>query len=581
MLSSTATPYYYGIWRDKVLAGEIPVNREILMEMSRINALIADERYYYDRSKVEAFIRFCECELTLVDGTDFHMLETFKLWGEQVYGWYYFKDLEVYDPDLNDGLGGYTLKRRKMRLTKKQFLIISRGGGKTLYDTCIQAYHLVCDGATTDQVTVAPTMRQGEEVLGPFRTAIARARGPMFKFMTSGSLQNTTGSRAKRMKLAPTKKGIENFVTNSTLRILPLSIDRLQGFRSKIATFDEWLSGDLREDPIAAIEQSASKLDDYLIVATSSEGTVRNGSGDDIKMEIMKILKGEYNAPHVSIWYYKLDSIEEVGMPEMWLKANPNLGKTVRWEVYHEDVTRAENNPAARNDILAKRFNLPMEGFTYFFTYEETICHDECNFCGMECALGADLSRGDDFCSFTFFFPLSSHGMYGVKTINYITERTLAMLPLSLRAKYEEFIQEKSLAIMPGAVLDMMGVYDDLEMYIDAMHYDVTAFGYDPYNATEFVERWEREHGGFGIEIVRQGARTESVPLGELKKFAQGRALLFDQKIMMFAMGNSITIEDTNGNRKLMKKHHDMKIDPVAALMDAYVAYKRNVQSFG
>lgn len=579
MLSNIATPYYYGQFREKVQNGEIPVNREILMEMNRIESLIEDPRFYYDRSKVEGFIHFCEKELTLVDGSDFVMLDTFKLWAEQLYGWYFFRDLEVYSPEANNGLGGYVIKRLRLRLTKKQFLVIARGGGKTLYDTCVHAFHLTADTSTTDQVTIAPTMRQSEEVLTPLKTAIARARGPLFGMLTEGSIQNTTGSKAKRQKLAPTKKGVENFMTNSALRIVPLSIDKIQGLRCKIATFDEWLSGDLREDPIAALEQSCSKQDDYIIIATSSEGTIRNGCGDDIKMELMSILKGDYYAPHVSIWYYKLDSIEEVGMPEMWLKANPNLGKTVRWEVYQDDVTRAENNPAARNDILAKRFNLPLEGFTYFFTYAETLVHPPVAFWGMSCAMGVDLSRGDDFCSFTFLFPLGG-GQFGVKTRNYITERTLAMLPLTLRLKYEEFIQEGTLVIRPGAVLDMIDVYEELDRFIDLARYDVSALGYDPYNAKDFIERWETEHGTFGIEKVIQGAKTESVPLGELKKFAQDRALIFDEQMMMFSLGNAITIEDTNGNRKLLKKHNDQKIDPVAALMDAYVAYKANQDSF-
>lgn len=579
MLSNTAIPYYYGIFRERVQNGDIPVCREILMEMARIDQLIEDPRFYYDRSRVEGFISFCENELTLVDGSDFVMLDSFKLWAEQLYGWYFFRDLEVYSPEANDGLGGYVLKRKRLRLTKKQYLIIARGGGKTLYDTCVHAFHLTVDPSTTDQVAIAPTMRQSEEVLFPFKTAIAKARGPLFGVLTEGSIQNTTGSKAKRQKLCSTKKGIENFMTNSILRIVPLSIDKIQGLRCKIGTFDEWLSGDLREDPIAALEQSCSKLDDYIILCTSSEGTIRNGCGDDIKMELMKILKGEYYAPHVSIWYYKLDSIEEVGMPETWLKANPNLGKTVRWEVYHDDVTRAENNPAARNDILAKRFNLPLEGFTYFFTYQETLVHPPVDFWGMSCCIGADLSRGDDFCSFTFLFPLGD-GRFGVKTRNYITERTLARLPLSLRLKYEDFIQEGSLIIREGAVLDMIDVYEDLTRFIELARYDVLAFGYDPYNAKDFVARWEMEHGSFGIEKVIQGAKTESVPLGELKKFAFDRALIFDEKLMMFSMGNAITIEDTNGNRKLLKKHNDQKIDPVAALMDAYVAYKSNQDAF-
>lgn len=579
MLSNTATPYYYGLFREEVRTGQRRVNQFVLMEMTRIEALIDDPQYYYDRSKVEGFIRFCESELTLTDGSDFHMLDSFKVWGEQVFGWYFFKDVEVYSPEANGGLGGYVLRRKRCRLTKKQFLVIGRGAGKTLYETCIHAYGLIVDTTTTDQVTVAPTVRQAEEVLGPLKTAITRSRGPLFDFLTEGSIQNTTGARANRPKLCPTKKGIENAVTNSVLRIVPMTIDKLQGLRTKYVTMDEWLSGELRENPIAAIEQGCSKMDDYLIVATSSEGTIRNGCGDDIKMELMSILKGDYVAPQVSIWYYRLDSIQEVGMPEMWEKANPNLGKTVRYEAYQDDVTRAENAPAARNDILAKRFNLPMEGYTYFFAYQDTVCHDHCEFWGMECAMGADLSRGDDFCSFTFLFPLS-FGVFGVKSRSYISERTLYMLPLSLRVKYEEFIAEGSLVIMKGTVLDMIEVYNDLDAFLDMSKYDVTAFGYDPYNAKSFVERWEMEHGSFGIEKVIQGARTESVPLGELKKYAEDRALIFDQKAMMFALGNAITLEDTNGNRKLLKKHADQKIDPVAALLDAYVAYKANQDSF-
>lgn len=575
MLSNTAVPKYYAAWREKVLAGEIPVCHEIEMEMNRIDALIADLNFYYDESKVEGWIEFCETEMTLTDGSDLHLLETFKLWGEQLWGWYYFQDLSIFDPEV----GSYVTKRLKRRLTKKQYLIVARGAAKTLYESCIQEFVHVCDTSTTDQVTVAPVTRQAEEVLSPIKTAIARARGPVFQFLTEGSIQNTTGSRAKRQKLFSSKKGIENTLTNSIIRIVPMTIDKMQGLRSKVVTIDEWLSGDVREDVVSAAEQGCSKLDDYIIVATSSEGTVRNGPGDDIKLELVKILKGEYYAPHVSIWYYKLDSIEEVGKPEMWLKANPNLGKIVKYETYHADVLRAENNPAARNDILAKRFNLPLEGYTYFFSYADTIPHPFHVYWGLPCSMGADLSRGDDFCAFAFLFPLPD-GRFGVKCRNYITERTLYMLPLTLRERYEEFIKEGSLIIMQGTVLDMIDVYDDLDQFIDHCRYDVLAFGYDPYNAKAFMEKWALEHGGFGIEKVIQGARTESVPLGELKKFAEDRTLLFDEKAMSFAMGNAITIEDTNGNRKLCKRHNEQKIDPVAALMDAYVAYKLNQESF-
>lgn len=579
MLSNTAVPIYYGMFRDAVWSGELPVNREIEMEMNRIDRLIADPNYYYDSNAINGYIEFCNNELTLTDGSDFFMLDTFKLWAEQVFGWYYFIDRSVYDPSANGGQGGYVTKRVKQRLTKKQFLIIARGGAKTIYCSTIHGYYLVVDQSTTHQVTTAPTMIQAEEVLSPIKTAIARSRGPVFSFLTEGSLQNTTGSKAKRQKLSPTKRGIENFLTNSLLQIRPMTIDKLQSLRTKIVTIDEWLSGDIREDVIGAVEQGCSKLDDYLIICTSSEGTVRNGPGDDIKIELLKILKGEYYAPHVSIWYYKLDSIDEVGRPEMWIKANPNLGKTVRYEVYHDDVVRAENAPSARNDILAKRFNLPMEGFTYFFTYEETKPHPPHVFWGMPCSLGIDLSRGDDFCAFTFLFPLSD-GYFGIKCRNYITERTLYMLPLSMRLKYNEFINEGSLIIMSGPVLDMLEVYEDLDAFIDHCRYDVSAVGYDPYNAKDFMARWETEHGSFGVEKVIQGARTESVPLGELKKYASDRALIFDEQAMVFAMGNAITIEDTNGNRKLLKKHNEQKIDPVAALMDAYVAYKINRDSF-
>lgn len=580
MLSNTATPIYYGQFRDAVWAGEIPVNKEIEMQMNRIDQRIADPRYYYDSNAINGYVKFCENELTLTDGSDFFLLPTFKLWAEDALSWFYFVDRSVYDPTAYDGQGGYVTKRVKQRLTKKQFLILGRGGAKTMYDESLHAYYLNVDTTTTDQIVTAPTMRQAEEILMPLKTAIARSRGPLFQFLTEGSIQNTTGPKSRRQKLCSTKKGVENFITNSIIRVLPMSIESLQGLRPKIATVDEWLSCDINEDVIGAIEQGCSKMDDYLIVATSSEGTVRNGPGDDIKMELMSILKGDYIADHVSIWYYKLDSIDEVGKPEMWIKANPNLGRTVRYEVYQDDVTRMENAPASRNDILAKRFGIPMEGYTYFFTYEETLPHPYRTFWGMPCAMGADLSRGDDFCAFTFLFPLPD-SLFGVKTRNYITERTLHMLPLTMRLKYEDFIKEGSLIIMPGTVLDMVMVYDDLTSFLDTAQYDVVAFGYDPYNAKDFVERWVVEHGQFGIEKVIQGARTESVPLGELKKFAHDRALLFDEAVMTFAMGNAITIEDTNGNRKLLKKHADQKIDPVSALMDAYVAYKLNRDSFG
>lgn len=579
MLSNTATPIYYGQFRDAVWAGEIPINKEIEMQMNRIDQLIADPHYYYDSNAINGYVKFCENELTLTDGSDFFLLPTFKLWAEDALSWFYFVDRSVYDPEAYDGEGGYVTKRVKQRLVKKQYLILGRGGAKTVYSESLHAHFLTVDRTTTDQIVVAPTMRQAEEVLAPLKTAIARARGPLFQFLTEGSIQNTTGPKSHRQKLVPTKKGIENFLTNSIMRVLPMSIEALQGLRPKIATVDEWLSCDINEDVIGAIEQGCSKMDDYLIIATSSEGTVRNGPGDDIKMELMSILKGDYYAPHVSIWYYKLDSIDEVGQPEMWIKANPNLGKTVRYEVYHDDVLRMENAPAARNDILAKRFGIPMEGYTYFFTYEETLPHPPHVFWGLPCAMGADLSRGDDFCAFTFLFPLAD-AHFGVKTRNYITERTLHMLPLAMRAKYEDFIREGSLIIMPGTVLDMVEVYEDLDRFLEESQYDVCAFGYDPYNARDFVERWITEHGQFGVEKVIQGSKTESVPLGELKKYAHDRALIFDEAAMTFAMGNAITIEDTNGNRKLMKKHADQKIDPVSALMDAYVAYKLNRDSF-
>lgn len=578
-LSNRAVPKYYGEFRDAVDRGDIPVCREVAMEMERIEGLIENPNVYYDDMKVEGWIDFCESELTLTDGSDLHMLDTFKLWGEQVFGWYYFVERSVYKPNENGRGGYYVRKRIKKRLVNKQYLIVGRGAAKSVYDECIQAYFHVIDTSTTHQITTAPTMRQADEVMAPYRTAIIRARGPVFQFLTEGSMQNTTGSRAMRLKLASTKKGIENFMTGSLLEVRPMSIDKLQGLRCKIATVDEWLSGDVREDVIGAIEQGASKLDDYLIVATSSEGTVRNGAGDTVKMELMKILKGEYVNPHVSIWYYKLDDVKEVGDPAMWVKANPNLGKTVTYETYQLDVERAEQAPAARNDILAKRFGIPMEGYTYFFTYEETLPHRRKDFWEMPCALGADLSQGDDFCAFTFLFPLRN-GSFGVKTRCYITSLTLSRLPAAARIKYEDFIREGSLIIMEGTVLRLMDVYDDLERYIEDCSYDVVCFGYDPYNAKEFVERWQTENGPFGIEKVIQGAKTETVPLGELKILAGERMLLFDQELMQFAMGNSITIEDTNGNRKLLKRRREQKIDPVSAMMDAYVAFKANEDAF-
>ena len=578
-LSNTAVPKYYGMFRDAVIRGEIPVCRGISMEMNRIDKLILNPGIYYDDQAVEGWIRYCENELTLTDGADLHLLDSFKLWGEQIFGWYYFIERSVYEPGQNGSHGRYVMKRIKKRLINKQYLIVGRGAAKSLYDSCIQSYYGNIDTSTTHQITTAPTMKQAEEVMSPIRTAITRARGPLFQFLTEGSLQNTTGSRANRAKLASTKKGIENFLTGSLIEIRPMSINKLQGLRCKIATIDEWLSGDIREDVIGAVEQGASKLDDYLIVATSSEGTVRNGSGDTIKMELMDILKGDYVNPHVSIWWYKLDSIDEVGQPEMWLKANPNLGKTVTYETYQLDVERAEKAPAARNDILAKRFGLPMEGYTYFFTYEETQPHRKRDFWQMPCSLGADLSQGDDFCSFTFMFPLSN-GCFGIKTRNYISSYTLMKLPGAMRVKYDQFMNEGSLIVMDGTVLDMMQVYDDLDKYITDSGYDVRSFGYDPYNAKEFVERWETENGPFGIEKVIQGAKTESVPLGELKKLSEERMLLFDEELMMFAMGNCIVMEDTNGNRKLLKKRYDAKIDAVAAMMDAFVAYKINREAF-
>mgnify|MGYP002672227426 FL=1 len=578
-LSNTATPIYYGKFRDAVIRGEIPVCKEIEMEMNRIDDLIANPGIWYDDQAINGFIEFCENELTLTDGEDLHLLDSFKLWAEQVFGWYYFVERSVYVPSP-DGHGGHYERRSiKKRLTNKQYLIVGRGAAKSVYDSCVQSYFQNVDTSTTHQITTAPTMKLAEEVMSPIRTAITRSRGPLFKFLTEGSIQNTTGSKANRCKLASTKKGIENFLTGSLLEIRPMSIDKLQGLRCKIATVDEWLSGDVREDVIGAIEQGASKNDDYLIVATSSEGTVRNGSGDTIKMELMDILKGEYVNPHVSIWWYKLDSVDEVGDPDMWPKANPNLGKTVTYEVYQLDVERAEKAPATRNDILAKRFGIPMEGYTYFFTYEETLPHRKRDYWNMPCSLGADLSQGDDFCAFTFLFPLSN-GSFGVKTRNYITERTLMKLPAAMRIKYDQFMKEGSLIVMPGTVLDMMEVYEDLDNHIAERSYDVRSFGFDPYNAREFVERWERENGPFGIEKVIQGAKTESVPLGELKKLSEERLLLFDEELMTFAMGNCITLEDTNGNRKLLKKRYDQKIDAVAAMMDGYVAFKLNREAF-
>ena len=572
-LSNTAVPIYYGRFRDAVMRGEIPVCKEIEMEMHRIDDLIANPGIYYDDQAIDGFIKYCENELTLTDGGDLVLLDTFKLWAEQIFGWYYFVERSVYVPN-EDGHGGrYVKKTVKRRLVNKQYLIVARGAAKSMYASCLQSYFLNVDTST------APTMKQAEEVLSPIRTSITRARGPLFKFLTEGSLQNTTGSKANRMKLASTKKGIENFLTGSLLEIRPMSIDKLQGLRTKFATVDEWLSGDIREDVVGAIEQGASKLDDYLIVAISSEGTVRNGSGDDIKMELLDILKGEYVNPHVSIWYYKLDSIDEVPDPEMWLKANPNLGKTVTYETYQLDVERAEKAPAARNDILAKRFGIPMEGYTYYFTYEETLPHRKREYWRMPCALGADLSQGDDFCAFTFLFPLSG-GRFGVKTRNYISSLTLMKLPMAMRQKYEQFMAEGSLVVLEGTVLDMTEVYEDLDRYIVESEYDVRCFGYDPYNAREFVERWESENGPFGIEKVIQGAKTESVPLGELKKLSEERMLLFDEDLMSFAMGNCITLEDTNGNRKLYKKRYEQKIDAVAAMMDAYIAYKLNKDAF-
>lgn len=578
-LSNTATPRYYGQFRDAVIRGEIPICREIEMEMHRIDDLIADHRYYYDGEAVERWIRYCETELTLTDGSDLVLLDSFKLWGEQVFGWYYFVDRCVYKPYPEGHGGHYVRKKIKRRLINKQYLIVARGAAKSQYESYIHSYFLNADTSTTHQVHTSPTMKQSEEVLAPMRTAIARARGPLFKFLTEGSLQNTTGSKANRVKLASTKKGIENFLTGSLVEIRPMTIDKLQGLNSRINTVDEWLSGDIREDVIGALEQGASKNEDYLIVAVSSEGTVRNGPGDTIKMELMDILKGEYVNPHVSIWWYKLDSIDEVPQADKWIKANPNIGKTVSYETYQLDVERAEKAPAARNDILAKRFGIPCEGYTYYFTYEETLPHRKREYWQMPCALGADLSQGDDFCAFTFLFPLQN-GRFGIKVRSYISSLTLNKLPAAMRFKYEEFMKEGSLIVLDGTVLDMMEVYDDLDSHIIEMGYDIRCFGYDPYNAREFVERWEAENGPFGIEKVIQGVKTESVPLGELKKLSEERMLLFDEALMTFAMGNCITLEDTNGNRKLLKKRYEEKIDNVAAMMDAFIAYKLNKEAF-
>ena len=578
-LSNTAVPKYYGMFRDAVINGEIPICKEIEMQMQLIDELIDDPRYYYDNQAVEGWIRYCENELTLTDGSDLTLLDSFKLWGEDLYGWYYFIERSVYVPNEEGHGGRYVNKRIKRRLRNKQYLIVGRGAAKSLYDSCIQSYEHTINTSTTHQITTAPTMKQAEEVMSPIRTAITRSRGPLFKFLTEGSLQNTTGSKANRVKLASTKKGIENFLTGSLIEIRPMSIAKLQGLRPKIATVDEWLSGDTREDVVGAIEQGSSKVDDYIIIATSSEGTVRNGPGDTIKMELMKILKGDYFAPQVSIWWYKLDSVDEVANPDMWIKANPNLGKTVSYDTYQKDVERAENAPAARNDILAKRFGLPMEGYTYYFTYEETLPHRKRDYWQMPCSLGADLSQGDDFCAFTFLFPLSN-GCFGIKTRNYISSLTLMKLPAAMRIKYDQFMEEGSLIVLEGTVLDMMTVYEDLDNHIVERGYDVRCFGYDPYNAKEFVERWSSENGPFGIEKVIQGAKTESVPLGELKKLSEERMLLFDEELMTFAMGNCIVMEDTNGNRKLLKKRYEAKIDAVAAMMDAFAAYKLNRDAF-
>ena len=584
-LSNTAVPTYYGMFRDAVIRGEIPICKEIAMEMHRIDELIENPGIYYDDEAIDGFIDYCESELTLTDGSDLHLLDSFKLWAEQIFGWYYFVERSVYEPSPDNHGGRYVKKRILKRLVTEQYLIVARGAAKSMYASCIQNYFLNVDTSTTHQIVTAPTMKQAEEIMSPIRTAITRARGPLYKFLTEGSLQNTTGSKANRVKLAATKKGVENFLTGSLLEVRPMSVDKLQGLRVKVASIDEWLSGDVRENPIEALKQGAAKEqsdssnNDYLILAISSEGTVRNGCGDTIKMELSDILKGDYKNPHVSIWWYKLDSLDEVAEPDMWLKANPNLGKTVTYETYQLDVEKAEKVPSARNDILAKRFGIPMEGYTYYFTYDETVCHRPQDFWRMPCALGADLSQGDDFCAFTFLFPMSN-GAFGVKTRNYITSNTLMKLPSAMRIKYDEFMNEGSLIVLDGIVLDMMEVYEDLDTYIAHMEYDVRCFGFDPYNAKEFVERWERENGPFGIEKVIQGARTESVPLGELKKLAEERLLLFDEKLMSFAMGNCITLEDTNGNRKLLKKRYDQKIDAVAAMMDAYVAFKINREAF-
>ena len=579
MLSNTATPIYYGMFRDAVLDGRIPVNHEISMEMNRIDSLIDNPDIYYDDQAINGFIHYCEKELTLTDGTDLSLLDTFKLWSEQIFGWYYFEERSVFQPDDSPSGGHYVNKLYRRRLVNKQYLIVARGAAKSMYASCLQSYFLNVDTSTTHQVTTAPTMKQAEEVMSPFRTAITRSRGPLFKFLTEGSLQNTTGSRAKRQKLAATKKGIENFLTGSLLEIRPMSIDKLQGLQLKVATVDEWLSGDIREDVVGALEQGASKVKDYLIVAISSEGTVRNGPGDTTKMELSKILKGDYYNPYVSIWWYKLDSIDEIADPSKWVKANPNIGHTVDWDVYQREVERAEQSPSAKNDILAKRFGIPMEGYTYYFTYEEIIPHGKRIYWQLPCSLGADLSQGDDFCSFTFLFPLSN-GKFGVKTRNYISSLTLEQLPLAMREKYNSFMEEGSLIVLDGTILDMMDVYEDLDNYIQKSEYDVRCFGYDPYNAKAFVERWEVENGPFGIEKVIQGSRTESVPLGELKKLAHERLLMFDEDLMSFTMGNCITLEDTNGNRKLYKRKNEQKIDAVAALMDAFVAYKNNKEAF-
>jgi phage terminase large subunit-like protein len=578
-LSNTATPKYYGRFRDSVIRGEIPVNQEISMEMNRIDDLIANPSIYYDDEAVEGFIRYCEGELTLTDGSDLNLLDSFKLWAEQIFGWYYFVDKSIYQPYKSTKGGRFVNVRVKRRLINKQFLIVGRGAAKSLYGSCVQSYFLNIDCSTTHQITTAPTMRQAEEIMSPQRTAITRSRGPLFKFLTEGSINNTTGSKANRVKLASTKKGVENFITGSLLEVRPMSIDKLQGLRCKVATIDEWLSGDIREDVVGAIEQGASKVDDWLILALSSEGTVRNGSGDTIKMELMSILRGEYVQPHVSIWYYKLDDVKEVADPDMWVKANPNIGTTVSYETYQLDVERAEKAPAARNDILAKRFGIPMEGWTYFFTYEETVTHRKRDFWSMPCALGADLSQGDDFCAFTFLFPLAD-GSFGIKARSYITSLTLMKLPAAARIKYEQFINEGSLIVLDGTVLDMTDVYDDLDRHIIDSGYDIRCFGFDPYNAKTFVERWETENGPFGIEKVIQGAKTESVPLGELKALAEERMLMFDQELFSYTMGNCITLEDTNGNRKLLKKRREHKIDNVSALMDAYVAFKAHKDMF-